>query len=128
MAVMTVAARSGPFLAFGCREAMDAGAVALGLVLMARRTGGGLRPDIIVGVLGGDVGVATSASIRLVHGSCQLGEIYKKGDFLAGGVGRSQRLIAMALKAGAVLDLLWRGQAGQSAAQHEDSCGRQGSR
>src|SRR3954469_22014262 len=55
MAVVTIAARGGVFMAFGGGNAMDAEAVTLGLRGMALGAVDGLRCDIVVGVLRGEI-------------------------------------------------------------------------
>ena len=77
---------------------------------MAPLAVGRLRRDVVIGVLVRDVGVAACAGIGLVDRGGKLGHIHEQGEFFAGGVGLGQRLIGVAIQAGAVLDLTkgWR--------------------
>ena len=63
---------------------------------------GRLRRHIIVRVLGSDVRVAIRAGIGLVDRRLEPGFIHEQGDFFASGVGLGERLVRMALQAGAV--------------------------
>ncbi len=117
VAIVTIAAIRGAFHAFGQGQSMHAGAVALGLLLVARSAVGRFRRDVIIGVIGGNVGVAARARVGLVNGGGQLGHINKEGDFFAGGVGLGKRLIPVALQAGAVLDRLGGGRSRQQPAK-----------
>ena len=87
MAIMTVAASGGVPLAAIQGQAVDAGPIALGLLFMAACTIRGLCGNIIVRVLGGDIGMATGAGVGLMDRGGELRGIDKKGDLFAGGVG-----------------------------------------
>ena len=83
-------------------HAMDAGRVLLDGLLVALDATGRLRRHIVVRVLGGNVRVAIRAGIGLVDGGLEPGFIHEQGDFFAGGVGLGERLVGMAIQAGAV--------------------------
>ena len=63
---------------------------------------GGLRAQVVVGMLRFDVGVATDAGVRPVRGVCELGLVHKQRDFPARRVCAGQGLVRVALKATAV--------------------------
>ena len=104
MTIVTVAAGCGILSAFGQGQAVDAGAVALGLLLVARLAIGRFGREVIVGVIRGEVRVAARTGVGLVDGGLELGHINKEGNFFAGGVGLGEGLVPVTLQAGAVLD------------------------
>ena len=74
---MAVCASGGVFFTFGQGQPMDTGAIALGLFLMAIRATNEFYGDIVVGVFGGDVGMAACARIGFVDRSREPGRIHE---------------------------------------------------
>ena len=122
--VVAVAAVRRAFLPLGQGKAMNAGAVARRLFHMARSAIGRLRRDVVVGVLARDVRVATRAGVSLVDGGGELGQIDKQGNLLAGGIGLGERLISVALQAGAVLNRFGSGRGRQQPIKGKKCCGQ----
>src|ERR1035438_4246263 len=88
---------------------MDACRVLFDWLLVALDATGRLRRHIVIRVLGSNVRVAIGASIGLVERGLELGFIHEQRDFFAGGIGLGERLIGMALQAGAVRALVRQG-------------------
>ena len=124
VAVVAVAAGRRALLPLGQGQAVDAGAVALGLLLVAPLAVDRLAGDVVVGVLVRDVGVAARAGVGLVDGGRELGHIHEQGDLLAGGVGLGQRLVRVTVQAGAVLDRLGGGRSRQRPIKGKTCCGQ----
>ena len=125
VAVVTVLARRGIQPPLRPRQTVDAGAVALGLLLVALLAIGRLRRDVVIRVLRGDVGVAACAGVGLMDRSGELGHIHKERDLFAGGVGLGERLIPVALQAGAVLDRFGGGQSRQRPGHSKKCCSQE---
>ena len=102
---------------------MDAGGILLGFGVMALGASGRLHGDVVVRVLGGHVGVATGAGVGLVNAGEQLSLLDKQGNLLAGGIGFGERLIRVAIQAGAVGILVGGdgGKPSQAKAQAEEA-------
>ena len=123
VAIVAVAAGGGAFLPCGRREAMSTGAVVFGLPGVATGASGGLRRDIVIRMLGGDVGVTIGAGVGLMDGSGDFGLIDEQRDFFAGGIGLSERLVCVALEAGTVLDRLGGGHGRYGPKKGKKCCG-----
>ena len=121
--VVAVAAGRGVLPPLRQGQTVDAGAVALGLLLVALLAVGRLRRDVVVRVLGRDVRVAACAGVGLVDGGRELGHIDEQGDLFAGGVGLGQRLVRVAVQAGAVLDRFGGGRSRQRPIEGKKCCG-----
>ena len=121
--VVTVTAGRGILSPLCQRQAVDAGPVALRLRFVALLAVGRLGGDVVVGVLDGDVGVAARAGIGLVDRERDLGDIDEEGDLFAGGIGLGQRLIRVAIEAGAVLNWFGGGHNRQRPVKGKKGCG-----
>ena len=82
---------------------MDAGAVAFSLLFVTGRAVDRLQRNVIVGMLGRGVGVATDAVIGLVRGSREFGCIHEQRNSVSGGIGDGERLVRVTIQAIAVL-------------------------
>ena len=125
MSIVAIAASGRIFLAAGDGQAMDTGAVGLGLSLVAM--GAIWRPgsDIIVRVFGGNVAVTTGASVGFVNGGGKFGLVDEKRNPLPCGVGLIEGFIGMAFETGAVFDFLREEVGLQPAVEKEHRSDRQ---
>ena len=87
MIAVAIRAGGGVSLSFRRRQTVNRGTVATGGSAVTLGAMGGLRSYVVVGVLAGEVGMATHASVGLVHGCGQLCLIHEEGNLLTGGVG-----------------------------------------
>ena len=78
MRIVAVLAGGGIGVARLQGQTMHAGIVAFGLLLVAGDAMDGLQPDIVVGMLFRDVGMATDAGIGFVGGRLELRFIHEK--------------------------------------------------
>ena len=83
---------------------MDAQTITFRFLFVALGAIDRLGGDIVVGMFGGDVGMATGAGIGAVNRGHQFGHINVQGYFSSGGVGRRQSFVGMAIEAGTVFD------------------------
>ena len=79
MAVMAIAAGRRSLLTARCREAMHAQAVTLRLLFMTLGAIDWLGGDIVIGMFGRNIGMATCARISAVNRSRKFRHIHKKG-------------------------------------------------
>ena len=124
MTIVTVAARCGILPAFGQGQGVDAGAVALGLLLVARLAIGRFGRDVIVWVVSGEIRVAARAGVGLVDGGLELCHIDKQGNYVACGVGLGEGLVPVTLQAGAVLDRFGGSSSGWRPIEGKKGCGQ----
>jgi len=89
------------------RQAMHAGVETFRLPRVTQATVNRRDGFVVVGMFGGEVGVATEAGVGLVRGQVEFGRVHKQRNRLAGGIGFEQRVIAVTIKTIAVF------QAGQ---------------
>ena len=102
--VRTVAIRAGGgvLVAGLSRQAVNAGAVAFALLLVAARAIDRGHGPVVVGMFCGHVRMATDAGIGFVDGGRQDGRVNEQGFGYAGGVGCRQRVVGMAIQTVAV--------------------------
>ena len=103
MGIVAILAGRGVSAARFQRQAVDAGVIAFGLLLMADGAVDRLQMDIIVGMFDGDVGMATDAGVRFMGRSLQFGFIDEQGNGFAGGVGNGQSPVRVTIQTIAVL-------------------------
>ena len=87
------------------REAVNACAVTFGLALMTLAAIHRLGRDVIVRVLGSDIGMATCAGVSLMRRSFKFSDIDEEGNLLPGTICFGERLVAMTIETGTVFDL-----------------------
>ena len=83
-------------------DAVNAGGVLPSRLFMASAAIDRLGRDVIVGVFGGYIGMATGAGIGLMDGACEQRLIDEQGDFFPSGIGFAECLVCMAIQAGGV--------------------------
>ncbi len=90
--------------AHGAAHAVDARGIDIRLLLVADRAVHRLRRDVVVGMIPGEIAVATGAQVGLVDGSREFRRIDKQRNDLADRIGLVQVFISMAFQAVAVGD------------------------
>lgn len=100
---MAIAAGCGVAMPVLQRDAMDAGVVTFRLPRMADGAVDRLERDVIVGMFGGDIGVASDAGIGFVRGGGELCLIDEQRDRPAGGIRFGEGIVAVAIQAITVL-------------------------
>ena len=106
MGSMAIGATRDVTPALGGSQTMHAGAIGLGLLLVASGATDRLGGDVVIRMLGSEVGVTPDAVIGFVGRTGKAGGVDKKRDLLAGRVGLGQGFIAVAVETGAILDRL----------------------
>ena len=110
MPAMAIAASGRVLPAFGGGDAVDARAVAFGLLRVAARAIDGEGRNIVIRMFDSDIGMATGAGIGLVDGGGEFGNIHKQRNLFARGVGFAQRFVRVTIQTGTVLDCFTRGE------------------
>jgi hypothetical protein len=82
--------------------AVDAGRVFFALRCVTGPAIDRFGSDIVIGMFGSEVGMATGARIGFVSGSQEPGPVNKQGKRLSGGIGFEKGLVGMTFQAGVV--------------------------
>jgi hypothetical protein len=100
--IMAILAGRGVVVAGFKGQAVDAGVVAFGMARVADGAIDGLERNVVVGMTGGGVCMATDARIGAVNGGGEPGLVNEQRDDPAVGIGLGERIVAVAIETIAV--------------------------